>query len=76
MGGDGEQRAAVGGGHSGVRANMSRDSNLPPCASAGLSKSERVIFGLSFLRARWWSGLTSSDDTLETETALSGVRGI
>ena len=70
--------ATVAGGHSGVRASMSRDSNLPPVANAGLSKSAMVIFGLSCLRGRWWAGLASSEEMLETETeaTLSGVRGI
>ena len=48
------------------------------CDSAGLSKSERVIFGLSGRGGRCGSGLTSSEETLEMETSLSGsgVRGI
>ena len=81
VGGDGEEAgAAVVCGHSGVRANMSRDWNIPPWATAGLSKSDIVIFGLSGLRGRWRSGLASSEEMLDTETeptpSFSGVRGI
>ena len=64
--------SSVGGG------GRERERSGVACDSAGLSKSERVIFGLSGLGGRCGSGLTSSEETLEMETSLSGsgVRGI